>query len=101
VQVQNGKPDHKAAVADELRKAKGTYPKEDGYTIDQNRSIKNDVPGLDRRPDIVIRRYGRIDTIIEVARTNKSGSLVAREQRKLMQYVQAGLKSIFRLLGRR
>lgn len=82
-----GAPDHQNAVAKLLDFFRKLFP---GDRIQSNQGI----PGSNRKPDVsVIAPDGTLKAVGEVARTNKDGSLVPREQAKQNEYNQAGIPS--------
>jgi hypothetical protein len=65
------------------------------YRIQVNRSIR-DQSGINRRPDVAVIETlpgggRRVVKVYEAVRTNKDGTPVAREQRKVQEYKAAGI----------
>jgi hypothetical protein len=90
-----GKLDHQEAnkkLVDELREE---HP--DADAVLSNKSIK-ELTGLNRRPDATVIKDGKVVKVGEVARTNKDGSLVSREQIKQEEYDKAGIPSTVKTL---
>jgi hypothetical protein len=98
---QKGKPDHQAAVQDLLEKAKDEYPPGEGYKIKSSISIKDQLNGADRRPDVSAwDKDNKLMKVYEAARTNMDGSLVAREAAKELQYIKNGIDHFFTKITR-
>jgi len=85
-----GDPVHQAAADRLVEKLEKKHPAAD--VILENKSIKKQT-GLNVRPDAAVIEHGEVVEVGEAARTNKDGTLVAREQRKQERYKEAGIPS--------
>jgi hypothetical protein len=64
------------------------------YTFDSNKSIEKDFPGLNRRPDVIVRdRFGNVVAVGEAARVDGKDKIVKRERLKQQQYQKHCIKS--------
>lgn len=89
----NGKPDHQRAVIALRKMLAQKYPKEKGYVITSNKGSLSSL-GSSRRPDAVVIRNKKPLVVGEVSRTNKDGSLVPRENKKINEYARMRIKKI-------
>jgi RHS repeat-associated protein len=94
----NGNPDHGAGVKYVTKLAEQQYPEVQGYSYRYNVSIKEFNGGIDRRPDLTVWHGDDLIKIYEVARTYPNGSMVTREQLKMVEYWENGLPYFFHLL---
>jgi hypothetical protein len=90
-----GKADHQKSVNDLVKQKQAEHP--DADEIRSNQSIE-DLTGLKRRPDVAVVKNGQVVEVGEVARTNKNGSIVSREQKKQDEYRAAGIPSTVKQL---
>jgi RHS repeat-associated protein len=89
----NGNLDHLQAVNTLNKLAKTEFFGQD-VDFEYNKSIKS-VLGIDRRPDVSVWRGKNLIKVYEAARVDQIGNFVAREQRKMYEYYEAGISYFF------